>query len=99
MRNPESGIRNAEHRPEPLMNLSSLNRREFLSWPVCGLGGAAFLSLLYRDGRLQAAPVSGEAPDPPPHHTPKARRAIHIYLSGGFSQGGCFDYKTQLGRL
>ncbi len=81
------------------MNWNATTRREFLSWPVCGLGGAAFLSLLFRDGKLQAGPVPGEAPDPPPHHTPKARRAIHFYLCGGLSQVDSFDYKPELERL
>src|SRR5580765_4492287 len=76
-----------------------INRREFLSWPVCGLGGAAFLSLLARDRLLYAAPVAGEAADPPPHHPPTARRAIHIYLCGGLSQVDSFDYKPELERL
>jgi len=35
--------------------------------------------LLARDGLLQAAPVSGEAADLPPHHPPKAKRAIQIF--------------------
>lgn len=60
-----------------------------------GLGGAAFLSLLARDGLL-AAPIPSEAGDPPPHHAPRARRAIHIYLCGGLSQVDSFDYKPEL---
>jgi hypothetical protein len=77
----------------------NLTRREFLNWPAFGLGGAAFLSLLSRDGLLQAAPVPGESSDPPPHHLPKARRAIHIFLCGGLSQVDSFDYKPELERL
>jgi hypothetical protein len=77
----------------------NLTRREFLNWPGFGLGGAAFLSLLFRDGLLRAAPVPGEAGDPPPHHAPKARRAIHIFLCGGLSQVDSFDYKPELERL
>src|SRR5436190_6672115 len=76
-----------------------LTRREFLNWPACGLGGAALLSLLTRDGLLHAAPVSGESSDPMPHHVPKARRAIHIFLCGGLSQVDSFDYKPELQRL
>ncbi len=72
-----------------------MNRRDFLHWTAHGLGGAALASLLSRDGN--AAP--GEASDPPPHHTPKARRAIHICLCGALSQVDSFDYKPELGRL
>jgi hypothetical protein len=48
---------------------------------------------------LHAAPVPGEAADPPPHHAPKANRAIHFFLCGGLSQVDSFDYKPALDRL
>src|SRR5690348_368081 len=69
------------------------NRRDFLSWSACGLGGAALLSLLARDGMLHAAGIPGEASDLPPHFPAKAKRAIHIFLCGGLSQVDSFDYK------
>ena len=72
-----------------------LGRREFLSFASHGLGGAALLSLLDRQGLL-AAGVPGEADDPPPHHPAKAKRAIHIYACGGFSQVDTFDHKPVL---
>lgn len=72
-----------------------LDRRGFLSWTQQGLGGAAFASLLAKD--LAAAP--SEASEPPPHHTPRARRAIHICLCGALSQVDSFDYKPELTRL
>jgi Protein of unknown function (DUF1501) len=81
------------------MNLQSLTRREMLSWPVCGLGGAALLALLHSDRSIEGAVVPGEAGDPPPHHVPRAKRAIHIYLCGGLSQVDSFDYKPELERL
>jgi hypothetical protein len=74
-----------------------LDRRGFFSWTAGGLGGAALALLLARDG--QAASVPGEASDPPPHHPPRARRAIHICLCGGLSQVDSFDYKPALARL
>ena len=74
-------------------------RRDLLSWPAYGLGGAALLSLLVGDRRTHAAPVPSDAADPPPHHPPRAKRAIHIFLCGGLSQVDSFDYKPQLDRL
>src|SRR4051794_26302379 len=74
-----------------------LDRRGFLSWVPHGLGGAALASLLLHDRKLSAAP--GEASDPPPHHAPKARRAIHICLCGAMSQVDTFDFKPELTRL
>ena len=75
------------------------DRRGFLSWVQHGIGGAAFASLLSNDGKLAAAPVPAEASDAPPHHPPKARRAIHICLCGALSQVDSFDYKPELARL
>jgi hypothetical protein len=78
--------------------LRQLPRRDFFSWVGNGIGAAAFMSLLARDGVVSAAGVRGEAKDPPPHHPPKARRVIHICLCGGFSQIDTFDYKPELTR-
>ncbi|MBS0262102.1 MAG: DUF1501 domain-containing protein [Planctomycetes bacterium] len=81
------------------MDLNRLNRRDFLAWPACGLGGGALLSLLAQEGLVRAGAVPGEADDLPPHHPPKAKRAIHFFLCGGVSQVDTFDYKPELDRL
>src|SRR6185295_5954009 len=62
-----------------------------------GLGGIALASLNAHN--TLAAPVRGEAADPPPHHPPKAKRAIQIFLQGGLSQMDSFDYKPELEKL
>ncbi|MBI3822418.1 MAG: DUF1501 domain-containing protein [Planctomycetes bacterium] len=72
-----------------------MKRRDFLHWTAHGLGGAALASLLTSDGKT----APGEAADPPPHHPPQARRAIHICLCGALSQVDSFDYKPELTRL
>jgi hypothetical protein len=53
--------------------------------------------MLARDSH--AAPIPGEADDPPPHHAPKAKRVIQIFLQGGLSQVDSFDYKPGLAKL
>ncbi len=73
-----------------------VDRRGFFSWATSGLGGAALASLLLRDTRTLATPLPGEAADPPPHHPPKARRAIQICLCGALSHLDSFDYKPAL---
>jgi hypothetical protein len=78
------------------MNGAWLDRREWFSWVHAGLGGAALATLLARDGAARAANVPGEAADPPPHHRPKAKRAVHICLCGGLSHLDSFDYKPLL---
>jgi hypothetical protein len=50
-------------------------------------------------GESSANPIPGEAADPPPHHPPKVRRVIQIFLQGGLSQVDTFDYKPELERL
>jgi len=79
-----------------MINSETLPRRDFLSWVGNGLGTAAFLSLLRSDESICAAPVKGEAADPPPHHPPKVKRVIHVCLTGGLSQVDSFDYKPAL---
>ena len=76
---------------------SALSRRELLGGFATGLGGVALAGLLARES--SAGEARGEAADLPPHHPPKARRAIQIFLQGGLSQLESFDYKPQLEKL
>ena len=74
---------------------NDMNRRDFFSWTRHGLGGAALAGLLFRDGRLDASVPGGASPSCP-HFAPKAKRAIHICLTGALSQVDSFDYKPDL---
>jgi hypothetical protein len=67
-----------------------------LAWLATGLSGVALADLLTRHDLLAASAVPGEAADPPPHHPPRARRAVQIFLQGGLSQVDSFDYKPEL---
>jgi hypothetical protein len=87
--NPQSAIRNPQ--------LPPLSRRNLLGQFATGLGGIALAGLLARESA--ADPIPGEAADPPPHHAPKAKRAIQIFLQGGLSQVDSFDYKPELEKL
>src|SRR5687767_10474628 len=71
-----------------------LTRRHFFSRTSTGVGVAALSSLLQRD--LQAA--YGSLPGLP-HFTPKAKRVIYLFQSGGPSQMELFDYKPALQKL
>src|SRR5262245_40022460 len=81
----------------PANRLTPFLRREFLQNFSTGLGGMALAAMLSRESA--ASPVRGEAADLPPHHPPKARRAIQIFLQGGLSQVDTFDYKPELEKL
>ncbi len=67
-----------------------MNRRNFLSGSVLGLGATAFASMMgdnqfftENDPRL-------------PHFAPKAKRIIYLFQSGAPSQLELFDYKPKL---
>ena len=72
-----------------------LTRRDLFSWPARGLGGAALMGLLLRDGLAQAS----DAASPRPHLVPRARRVIHLCMLGGLSHIDSFDYKPELDRF
>ncbi|QDU20851.1 DUF1501 domain-containing protein [Urbifossiella limnaea] len=65
------------------------SRRDFLSFPALGLGAAAAVHLMARDGVLSAAT----------HHAPKAKRAVQITLVGGLSHLDSFDPKPALAKF
>ena len=75
----------------------TLSRRDLLGTFATGLGGMALASIVARD--TAAGTLRGEAADPPPHHPPKARRAIQIFLQGGLSHLDSFDPKPELEKL
>ncbi len=80
------------HRQGP-MN-PPMSRRSFLWNYGGGLGGIALASLLGRTDRGLAA--AARAPRPGPHHVPRAKRVIQLFMSGAASQVDTFDYKPQL---
>src|SRR5262245_20384216 len=75
----------------------AFSRRDLLGHFATGLGGMALAALLARDAAAQSAP--GATASPLPHHPPRARRAIQIFLQGGLSHVDTFDYKPALERL
>ena len=82
---------------DTLRYCAPVSRRDLLGRFATGLGGMALASLLTSES--SANPVPGEAADPPPHHPPKCKRVIQIFLQGGLSQIDTFDYKPELERL
>ena len=80
-----------------------IDRRDFFSWSLRGLGATALLDLLCRDGTLKAGEDIGTKRDAAAirqtHFAPKARRAIQITVVGGMSHLDSFDYKPELARF
>jgi hypothetical protein len=73
------------------MNYPLLTRRDVLRSSACGFG---YLALA---GLAQGEPANPLAPRSP-HHPPRARRAIFIFMQGGPSHVDTFDHKPRLGR-
>jgi hypothetical protein len=71
-----------------------IHRRTFLADVGFGCAGMALGSLLCQDGRARA----GTAPTGQPHFPPKAKSAIWIFLSGGYSHLETFDPKPALNK-
>src|SRR5437868_1019102 len=66
-------------------------RRDMLLRCANGFGAVALAALLSEDGRAAPGGVL-----PRPHHEPKARSVIFLYMDGGPSQVDTFDPKPLL---
>ncbi len=82
-----------------------LDRRGFLSHAGSGLAAIAMSGLLKRDQLLAGDRGEGVRFDPArplaprvPHHAPKARRILVMFMSGAVSQMDSWDYKPDLFR-
>lgn len=63
-------------------------RRQWLQQSGIGLGATALASLLAEDGLAETSS--------PPHHAPRARSIIYLFMHGGPSQVDLFDHKPKL---
>ena len=76
-----------------LRNAFAVNQRTFLNQTGLGLGGIALANLLRQEGAAETRErdVLGQ-----PHHPPKAKRIIYLFMSGAPSQLDLLDYKPEL---
>ena len=83
------------------------SRRHFLYTGAYGLGGLAFAELLAKSaraadkgpGKPELDPVSYDLTPKAPHHAPKAKAMISMFMVGGPSQIDLFDNKPELVKL
>src|SRR5918998_1155300 len=81
------------------MDLRGITRRHFFSQCGLGLGSIALASLL-GERAFAAGASSPDLTNPmaprQPHHTPRAKNVIYLFMAGGPSQLELFDYKPKL---
>ncbi|MBP86359.1 MAG: hypothetical protein CMJ64_06550 [Planctomycetaceae bacterium] len=84
-------------------NSMTTDRRGFLRQVSGGISAAALLSLLSEDGFVWAGDETGhtsrrvyDLKPRVPHHAPKAKSIIHLFMNGGPSQMDLFDPKIEL---
>lgn len=84
-----------------------VNRRKFLLSTGCGFATLPLVHLLQRDGLLASGPANANPPGAvnanplaprPPHHRPRAKSVIFLFMFGGPSGIDLFDPKPTLER-
>ncbi|MBC7817122.1 MAG: DUF1501 domain-containing protein [Planctomycetaceae bacterium] len=83
-----------------MLNPTLLSRRDMLAHTGCGFGLMALADLLVRETPATFASEPDRAADPyavrAPHHSPRAKRIIFLYMPGGPSHVDLFDPKPRL---
>jgi uncharacterized protein (DUF1501 family) len=74
--------------------LRTVSRRDFLSCTSAGFGWLAFSALA-----AQQAVAAGPLAPKEPHHKPRAKRVIFLFMQGGPSQLDTFDWKPELAKV
>ena len=82
-----------------MLPCTNVTRRHFFQDCALGVGKIALASLMTDGamGRLAAAGTGMRSGLP--HHTPKAKAVIHLFMAGAPSQLELFDYKPELAKL
>jgi hypothetical protein len=75
------------------------SRRRFLGQTGSGLAGVALAHMLHEDGLLAAAAPADPLAPKQPHHAPRAKSIIWLFMEGGPSHVDLFDPKPKLKEL
>ncbi|MBM4076814.1 MAG: DUF1501 domain-containing protein, partial [Planctomycetes bacterium] len=73
--------------------LRDVTRRHFFQQCGIGLGAMAFQSLCQREQQSAIASSTNPMEAKPPHHTPRAKAVIFLFMAGGPSQLDLFTDK------
>lgn len=72
------------------------SRRQMLQQAAAGFGWLALAALC---GQARSASAANPLAPKPPHHAPRAKRVIFLYMDGGPSHLETFDWKPELARI
>ena len=78
---------------------ATMTRRTFLTRTSAGLGSAALANLLLPTSWATQAQARVGGLGTIPHFTPKAKRVIYLFMSGGPSHLDLYDYKPKLNEM
>ena len=76
---------------------TAATRRQLLQSAACGFGYLALRGMLGQS-QAHAAAEGGRLSARSPHHAPRAKRVIFIFMQGGPSHVDTFDYKPRLAK-
>src|SRR3990172_3348008 len=76
--------------PKPIS--SHISRRRFLQSAACGFGSLALHAMLAEQAMAANDPMALRLP----HHSPRAKRVIFLFMAGGPSQHDLFSNKPRL---
>lgn len=79
-----------------MSQLRTLSRREWLSQTSCGFGALALAGLASSQAAAEAPKLANPLAPKPPHHAPRAKRVIFLFMQGGVSHVDSYDYKPTL---
>jgi len=75
------------------------SRRQFFQRAGSGLAGIALANMLHQDGLLASPTLADPLAPKKPHHEPKAKSVIWLFMEGGPSHVDLFDPKPKLTEL
>jgi hypothetical protein len=75
-----------------MLTNTTFSRRRMLQNSGCGFASLALAGLCAGEAAAARNPLAVK----PPHHTPRAKRVIFLFMHGGPSQVDTFDYKPRL---
>ena len=78
-----------------------LTRKQFFGRAATGIGSLALSALLSQSSKAVGAPRTNTVGgiEGLPHHPPKAKRVIYLFMNGGPTHVDLFDYKPAIGKI